>query len=197
MKHWARLAVVVILGVAADQASKAWAVGRLSMPGLSHAPVCGTAAGGRHAVWQRIPRGDTVVVVRDYLDFQYAENCGGAFSMFVHQSRALRSFVFLGISMLAVGFIAWMYRNSRESPATVRWALPLVLAGAIGNLLDRMRAGYVVDFIHAHIRERWHWPTFNVADIAISVGVGLLLLDYVLGRKTTVGAGEESARPAP
>jgi signal peptidase II len=62
----------------------------------------------------------------------------------------------------------------------MKWALPLVLGGAIGNLVDRVRLGYVVDFIHMHWRHRSHWPTYNVADIAITVGIGLMLLEYIL-----------------
>jgi signal peptidase II len=65
----------------------------------------------------------------------------------------------------------------------MRWALPLVLGGAIGNLVDRMRLGYVVDFIDMHFKDKYHWPTYNIADIAITVGIGLMLIEYIIGPK--------------
>ena len=79
----------------------------------------------------------------------------------------------------------------------MKWALPLVLGGAIGNLADRVRLGYVVDFIHAHWRMRFHWPTFNVADIAITVGIGLMVLEYILGPKKTVPTAPLAPTTAP
>jgi signal peptidase II len=64
----------------------------------------------------------------------------------------------------------------------MRLALPLVLGGAIGNLVDRLRLGYVVDFILMHWKDKFYWPTYNVADIAITVGIVLMIYEFIFGK---------------
>ncbi len=129
------------------------------------------------------------MLLRDYLDFQYAENCGGAWGLLHGSSEAIRRPFFLLVTLGAIVFIVHLYRTMEVTQRFMKIALPLVLGGAIGNLVDRVRLGYVVDFIHAHWRGRFHWPTFNVADIVITVGIGLMVLEYILGPK-------KIARPA-
>jgi signal peptidase II len=88
--------------------------------------------------------------------------------------------------------LAWLWRETR---APARLALWLVIAGAVGNVVDRLRFGAVVDFLDFHVNG-YHWPAFNVADSAIVVGAGLLLLDSLFLRKATIddGRGERDAR---
>ena len=76
----------------------------------------------------------------------------------------------------ALVFVLALYRRYAARSRTLRVALPLVLAGAIGNGIDRLSHGYVVDFVHAHWHNRWHWAVFNVADAALVVGIALMLL---------------------
>jgi signal peptidase II len=79
--------------------------------------------------------------------------------------------------------ITYTYHHTPSTQPRVRWALMLILGGAIGNLIDRLRIGYVIDFVEWFYGD-FTWPNFNVADIGISVGVGLLVLDMILTRKS-------------
>ena len=94
---------------------------------------------------------------------------------------AYRVLFFVIISAIAIVAIIVIYHKSYENKL-LRWALTLILGGAIGNLIDRVRLGFVIDFIDWHYLDVYHWPTFNVADVAISVGVGLLILDMIVNR---------------
>jgi signal peptidase II len=122
-------------------------------------------------------------IVGDYLRFTYVENRGAAFGLLQDQTTF---FVFVGL--LVIGVIAASYRYLPRSGFRLHLALGLQLGGAIGNLIDRIRQGYVVDFVDFGYRSNW-WPVFNVADSAIVVGVALLALNAL---STT--ANEESAR---
>lgn len=179
---WVFFAVTTLASAAADLASKHWALNALSRPQSHPPPLCTPPPGMTHYLPQRMATRE-IVLVRDFLDFQYAENCGGAFGFLHSASESLRRPFFVLVSIGAIGFIVYLFRSVEPGQKLSKWALPLVLGGAIGNLVDRVRLGYVVDFIHAHWRARAHWPTFNVADIAITVGIGLMLLEYVLGPK--------------
>lgn len=105
----------------------------------------------------------------------YLRNEGAAFS-FLSSAGGWQRWFFVALAMtssLAIGF--WLGRLDRsKTQEAIGWAL--VLGGAIGNLIDRLVLGYVIDFLDVYY-QNWHWPAFNVADSAITVGVGLLLLD--------------------
>ncbi len=122
-------------------------------------------------------RGEPYVVVEDILDFEYAENCGAAFGMMRDAPEAARAGVFGLAAIIAVSALFYLFRTGRGGPL-LAWGVPFVASGALGNLIDRIRYGYVVDFIHVHY-EPWDfdYPTFNVADVTITIGVALLVLD--------------------
>ncbi|MEZ4393441.1 MAG: signal peptidase II [Polyangiales bacterium] len=164
-----------------DLWSKAWALNRLSRPIANPPPLCAPPPGrpGIDYLMQRQPS-ETLTLIRDYLDLTYAENCGGAWGLLHGARETLRRPFFLLVTVAAVAYIVHLYRTLEQGQRVMKVALPLVLGGAIGNLVDRVRLGYVVDFIHMHWRHRSHWPTYNVADIAITVGIGLMLLEYIL-----------------
>lgn len=106
-----------------------------------------------------------------------AHNTGAAFS-FLADSSGWQRWFFIGLGLAATGFILWMLKR-HGGQRMFSWALALILGGALGNVIDRMLHGYVVDFIQLH----WNgsaFPSFNVADSAISVGAGLLILDELL-----------------
>ena len=113
----------------------------------------------------------SVPVVDDLLRLTYVQNRGAAFGLLQDQTTF---FVFVGI--LVIGVIAASYRYLPRSGFRLHLALGLQLGGAIGNLLDRIRQGYVVDFVDFGYRANW-WPVFNVADSAIVIGVALLALN--------------------
>jgi signal peptidase II len=121
-----------------------------------------------------------IVIIDGLMHFDLAHNPGGAFGLLGRRSLLERRIFFVGISIAAVVFIVLLYKKLEARQTALRWALPLVLGGALGNLFDRIRYGYVIDFIDvfAEIGGRTkHWPTFNVADIWIVVGVGLMAID--------------------
>jgi len=104
-------------------------------------------------------------------------NVGAAFSFLAGASGWQRWF-FVGLGALAALFIVWMLR-SHGGQRLFSWALALILGGAVGNVIDRLLHGYVVDFLQVHY-ERSYFPSFNVADSAITVGAILLILDELL-----------------
>ncbi|MBK6513685.1 MAG: signal peptidase II [Polyangiaceae bacterium] len=170
------LAVTSAIFLALDLSTKEWALKRLKP--LDKLP----------------PSEDHISVLEGYFHFTYAENKGGAWGLLGDQQDYVRLPFFFLISALAVVFIVSLYRKLEPRQLALKWALPLVLGGALGNLFDRIRHQYVVDFIDwfyvgADGKEH-HWPTFNVADIWIVAGVGLMVVDMFTPRRPV-------RRPAP
>jgi signal peptidase II len=122
-----------------------------------------------------------IAVVPGFLNITHIQNPGGAFGFLSQQSPLLRGFVFLLMSFLAVCLIFWFYRKTPPTHRFLAVGFALIFGGAIGNLIDRVRFGRVVDFLDFYIGG-WHWPAFNVADSAITTGIAIFLLHVVLGR---------------
>ncbi len=141
-----------------DQTTKAWAVRRLRF-------------------------GDIREVIPGFLNFAYATNTGVAFSMFDDHGSAGRWGLSL-VALLAATLVLYFFWKTPRSDDRILGALALLLAGIVGNVTDRARLGFVVDFIDVQFGN-WHYPTFNVADIAICTGAGLLILDMFLSKKKT------------
>ncbi len=122
---------------------------------------------------------DMVVLSDDYFRLRYAENPGAAFGLFRTLPEHLRGPLFHLVSIGAVILIGFYFSKLKgeKGEGWARWGLPLVLGGALGNYLDRLARGFVIDFLEAHWLEKAYWPAFNVADTAIVVGVGLLVID--------------------
>jgi signal peptidase II len=115
------------------------------------------------------------VELTSWLNMTLAHNYGAAFS-FLSDAGGWQRWLFTGLaSVVTVVLIVWLFRLPAREKLTAA-ALGLIIGGAVGNLIDRIRLGYVVDFIDVYYRE-WHWPAFNVADSAITCGVILLLID--------------------
>ena len=120
-----------------------------------------------------------IVISEDFLMLRYAENPGAAFGLFRRLPPGARGPLFHLVSIGAVVLITVYWLRLRGTKQEI-WALiglPLVLGGAIGNWVDRLARGFVIDFIEAHWKDVYTWPSFNVADSAIVVGVVLLLID--------------------
>jgi signal peptidase II len=139
-----------------DQASKAWAIRKLSF-------------------------GGDIEVIPDFFNFAYATNKGVAFSMFDGHGDAGR-WALSGLAFLAATLVLYFFWRTPRSDDRILGALALLLAGILGNVVDRIRLGYVIDFIDFQFGN-WHYPTFNIADIAICTGAGLLVLDMFLSKK--------------
>ncbi len=167
------LAIVSIATLGLDIASKIWAEKTLDL----RPPMA-------------VLEGKTVNI-----GFQLARNKGGAWGLLQGASENLRRPFFLLVSALAIGFIVYLFSRLQPRQRALRWGLPLVLGGALGNVFDRIRYGSVIDFIDVHIIQNgkeMHWPTFNVADIAICVGVALMAID-MFGSKRGEKKSDEDA----
>jgi signal peptidase II len=141
---------VAFLVVLLDQMSKRIAEERLERSGVRSVPL---------------------PVAGDFFRFTYVENRGAAFGLLQDQTT-----FFVLVGLVVIGVIAASYRYLPRSGFMLHLALGLQLGGAIGNLIDRVRQGYVVDFVDFGYRSNW-WPVFNVADSAIVIGVALLALN--------------------
>ena len=115
--------------------------------------------------------------VTSFFNVVRVHNTGAAFS-FLAGAAGWQRWFFIGLGAVAAVVIIWMLRR-HGGQRLFSWALSLILGGALGNVIDRLLHGYVVDFIQVHYRS-WYFPSFNVADSAITVGAGLLILDELL-----------------
>lgn len=122
-----------------------------------------------------------VTVIPGFFEFEYAENRGAAFSFLAGSSAAFRLPILLGFSALALVFILYLLAGLRRDQRWMTIALSLVAAGAIGNLIDRVRLGYVIDFILWKWQTAFRWPNFNLADTFITVGVAIMLVCILFG----------------
>lgn len=136
-----------------------------------------------------------IPIIPGFFDLVLVHNPGAAFGLFAGFSPMWRTLFLVSVAVFATVFILILLYKSRNTWETV--ALGLVLGGALGNLIDRLRMGWVVDFIHLH----WHdlsWPVFNLADSAISVGVGIMLLNSWGSTGTTLtGTRDDPPQPPP
>lgn len=154
--------IIAIVVLIADQASKAWATAKLQFI-------------------------DTMEIIPNFFRFTYARNRGVAFSLFA-DSQFETKWILAGISTIAAIGVGYYLYRSVASQRRLNLALAFLLAGIVGNLIDRVRLGEVVDFIDFHWYEQYTWPTFNIADAAICVGAVLLAIEMIR---------EEKVAPAP
>jgi len=118
------------------------------------------------------------VPITDWLNLTLAHNTGAAFSLLADGDGWQRWFFIIFAGGISIFLLGWLWRQPLSARA-LPVALMLLLGGAVGNLVDRIRLGYVVDFIDVHY-SNWHWPAFNVADSAIVIGVILMLIESLL-----------------
>ena len=176
---------------AVDLWSKQWALDTLSVAKASAPPVCEAGSSG-HVRMQREPV-DALVLVEGQLELRYAENCGAAFGMLRTAPSWLRTSFFTVAALGFMTLLMWTYVRGDGGRLFVV-AVPAIMSGALGNLFDRVHRGFVVDFIRYH--GLFEWPTFNVADIAISVGGALLLIDGFGSRMRASSTEPRSERAA-
>lgn len=151
--HWVWLAAGAGAGTALDQLTKRWAVDNLSGRGI-------------------------VPVIEGLFELRLVRNPGGFFSLGGTLPVDVRRWV---LSCVALGVTTWLlrlYAQAGPGARKLRFACALLVAGAVGNLIDRVRTGDVVDFLHIRLGEVFHWATFNVADIYIAFGLVLLAAEW-------------------
>lgn len=115
-----------------------------------------------------------IITILPFFNIVYVENTGSAFGMF----KSLGSLFFIIVSLMAIVFVTFLLIKERDN----RVCYALVLGGAAGNLLDRLIYGYVIDFLDFHVGG-FHWPVFNIADSALTVGIFLLLFKTFFSKK--------------
>ena len=126
----------------------------------------------------RLPEHSSVPVVPGFLDFTHVRNTGAAFGLFASVDSSIKAILLNSVAVVVFLIVsAYALRSSHKS-VRLQVGLALILGGAVGNLMDRVRFGYVVDFLDFAVSGH-HWPAFNVADSAICIGVGLLFLDML------------------
>jgi len=176
------LVVVTVVNLVADVASKQW---------IKHHFEAGFGLRAERKI----------EVIPNYVNLIFATNKGGAWGILQGEAESLRRPFFLVVSVAAIVFILSLYRKLTPGQRALKWGLPLVLGGALGNLVDRILYGWVIDFIDCYTKvgaDEKHWPTFNVADIAICVGVGLMAVDMFTSREVAAkppAAPPKSAAP--
>jgi signal peptidase II len=173
-KALAIMLVSLVAYTALDLATKEWALDSLSRERIGEKPAICQPDGQGYVRMQRLPT-EPHVVVDGYFVLHYAENCGAAFGILRTAPSWVRAGIF-GIAAIGACFVLTMMFMRGTGGPLFAAAVPMILSGAIGNLSDRFRHGFVVDFIQ--VDPRWfEYPTFNVADCTITVGVVLLLID--------------------
>ncbi len=133
----------------------------------------------KHIVEKKIRLYDVITVLPGFFNLTYVRNRGAAFGILSGASGAWRSAFFIIVTFIAVVVIAMLIKKTNERLLVV--AFSLIAGGAVGNVIDRIRYGEVVDFIQWYVKS-YYWPTFNVADSAISVGVTLLAIDMLFNK---------------
>jgi signal peptidase II len=126
-------------------------------------------------------------VIPGFLNLVYVMNPGAAFGFLANASETFRHVFFTGITVLATGLIVYYLVKSNPRNLLLAGSLTLIFGGAVGNLIDRIRFGAVVDFLDVYIGGA-HWPAFNVADSAITVGAILMIWELILNRKNRQAA---------
>jgi signal peptidase II len=137
--------------------------------------------GTKHIVQGSIAHDTVIPVISGFFNLVHTENSGIAFSLFAGASSSWKTVLLIGVSIALLVTVVIVALKSREMDWETGVGLALILGGASSNLLDRIRFGQVVDFLDVYYRS-YHWPTFNLADSAIVVGAGLLLVAILISK---------------
>ena len=192
MGKWRVFLLIVATGLLADQGTKFMAVDRLTTALQRTDGALWSRVAGFYGFRHLEPYStEPYVVWAPMWRMRYAENPGAAWGLFRDLSLSARNTVFSLTLLGAVIFIIFYFRKLSREQRLLQVALSLVFAGAIGNFVDRLARGYVVDFIDWHWWKRpdLYWPTFNIADSMIVVGVVLLVL--LPGESSAAKAGRD------
>lgn len=167
-RTWMWLLGVVGIGAVFDQATKAWADANLRGRGI-------------------------VTLVDGLFDLRYVRNPGAFFGLGGAWPAEARRFILATVACAAAVWIVHVYRRAGSSFRRLHAGLALLLAGAVGNLIDRVRHGEVVDFLHLHLGDVFHWATFNFADVYIALGLVLLAASLATGADRGVASTQSGA----
>ncbi|MDP4143244.1 MAG: signal peptidase II [Bacillota bacterium] len=138
--------IIIILGILIDRLTKLWALNSLT-------------------------KVDQIAIINNFFDLQYLENRGAAWGTFQNKTVFLAA-----VTLLIIAGMIFYFVKFKPKGKLFRAALALILAGALGNLYDRLIYKYVVDFIHFHYKDVYNFPTFNVADMCVVIGTAFLII---------------------
>ena len=126
----------------------------------------------------------SIVMIDGFFNLVYVKNKGMAFGIMNRQDIVPIPYLLTGITIFAIMLLMLWYLSFRQKNRWINIAVAMIMGGAIGNLIDRIRFSGVIDFLDCHIGS-WHWPAFNVADSAITIGVIILFFNLFLGQTTS------------
>ena len=136
--------------------------------------------------------GESISVIQNYFNLTYVRNFGAAFGFLAESHPSFREMFFLAMPPVALLIILAILRGVKEDDTKQIVALSSIFGGALGNYIDRLRFRYVIDFLDFHFYNHWSWPAFNIADMAIVGGVGLLMLLMYFDKKNETSAEAKS-----
>jgi len=116
-----------------------------------------------------------IEIIPNFANLTYVRNTGAAFGLLSRAPESFRIPFFIIIPLIALTVIILIFKKTKETELLMITSLSLILGGAVGNFIDRVRFGYVVDFADFHWFNKYHWPAFNIADTAIVIGVAFLI----------------------
>ncbi len=138
----------------------------------------------KHVVAQRIVLYSHIQIIPGFFRLTHTENTGAAFSLFADSTAPWKTGMLIGFSVIALLVVAVLLWKNNHAHIATGIGLSLIMGGAVGNLWDRLASGRVVDFLLFYIR-RYQWPVFNLADSAIVVGAGLLVIEILFAKSRT------------
>ncbi len=148
------------------------------------------------AIQSSLYYGQTIPVIKGFFSIAYVKNTGAAFGLGAGGPEWFRQIFFLGLPVIFCGWIFWLLVKTLKGPFYLSLAYALIIAGAVGNLIDRFSLGYVVDFLMFYWKEEEnHFPAFNVADSCISIAAGLLIIDFFLQAKAKKTSENHASDP--
>ena len=132
----------------------------------------------KYLVLRHMPLYKSIPVIPGFFSLTHVRNPGGAFGFLAQNGSPWRHWIFLGATLFALVMILYFYYRTPKTHPYLGLGLSLIFGGAIGNLIDRVRFGEVVDFLDVYVAHL-HWPTFNVADSAVTIGVTIFVAHIV------------------
>jgi len=130
---------------------------------------------------------DSFPVIDGFFSITYIRNPGAAFGFLANASPAFRPLFFVVVSAIAIVLILLLIKNMKDEQRLLTFSLSLILGGAVGNLIDRVCSGEVIDFFDFYLMS-YHWPAFNVADSAITVGAAILVYELIVKKEKYPGS---------
>jgi signal peptidase II len=133
-------------------------------------------------VLEAMPLFSSIPVISGFFNITHVHNPGGAFGFLAGAGTGVRHLVFLAFTVMAIGMVFYFYAQTPRTQPLLETAFALILGGAAGNMIDRVRLGEVVDFLDFYMGDL-HWPAFNIADSAVTIGVGIFVIHLLFHRE--------------